>query len=117
MNTIYYTDGYTNNKECGYLILSENIEIHNNYEHKKYTCNECEYLGMLETLKICNENSIIYSDSQLVVNQLTKNWKCNFDHLRILRDKCKEILSAKKVTIKWIPREKNKAGKRIEEIF
>jgi ribonuclease HI len=51
----------------------------------------------------------IRGDSKLVVNQITDRWACNKDHLRKLRDRCRELL--KKISLgtvlTWIPREQN----------
>lgn len=55
----------------------------------------------------------ILSDSQLVVNQLNRNWHIKKDELRELFDKIQEMIKNKnlKVTFTWIPRDKNNAGK------
>jgi len=51
----------------------------------------------------------IRGDSQLVVNQLKRNWACNKEHLRRLRDRCLEILAELNMNwvAEWIPREQN----------
>lgn len=83
------------------LILSE-----------RGTNNEAEYeavLAALQYLRLVNkekEDCIIYTDSQLVHGQLTRHWKCNFEHLRKRRDAAKRLLNDLpfKLTLKWVHR-------------
>lgn len=50
----------------------------------------------------------IFTDSMLVVNQINGAWQCNKDHLRELRDECREIMkSIPRVNLAWVPREEN----------
>ena len=52
----------------------------------------------------------ILGDSQLVINQLNKEWKCNKEHLVKLRDRCLALLDAigcEDWVARWIPREVN----------
>ncbi len=113
---ILYCDGYSNLKSCGFIVSDLNrIVSYQSYPPNKYTSNTCEYLAMLEALELSSNFSVIYSDSQLVVNQITNNWKCNYPHLKVILEKCKSILREKDVDIFWISRNKNIAGKIIEE--
>lgn len=56
----------------------------------------------------------IFGDSRLVVEQVGGNWKCNKDHLRALRDRCRELMESLRkthvVTLRWVPREENEAA-------
>jgi len=77
------------------------------------TNNEAEYESCIEALILAsnlNEKCIIYTDSALVVGQLTKDWKCNFPHLITLRDIAKKLLKPN-IELKQIGREYNKANK------
>lgn len=58
---------------------------------------------------ILSKKLFIYGDSMLVINQLNGKWKCNKEHLRKLRDRCKELLVSIDLpwSAEWIPREKN----------
>lgn len=50
----------------------------------------------------------IHGDSKLVICQVKGEWACNRDHLRKLRDRCRELLAQFKThTLEWIPREAN----------
>lgn len=118
---ICYTDGgYRNdgNKESngsGYgscLLETENGEqiqfetfdlpyIHSN--------NEAEYMSLIHLLNILRttfpfaSDIIIYSDSQLLVNQVNNRWKINYKKLQDL----KNIVDSFKIkfTLEWKPRE------------
>jgi ribonuclease HI len=75
-----------------------------------WTNNEAEYQAMLKTLLVADRNDLIFSDSQLVVNQINEKFNCNEEHLKRLQVRCREIMLKKDITIKWIPRNKNFAG-------
>lgn len=115
---IYYCDGYENAKGCGYLVSSDKSSVlsHQNFSPRAYTNNECEYLAVLKAIELASKNDVIYTDSKLVVGQLSWGWKCNYQHLKVLIDKCKNMMSNKPVKIRWINRERNLAGKIIEKI-
>ena len=53
----------------------------------------------------------LFTDSQLVVEQVKGNWKCCKMHLLPLRDYARTLLRLVEGTIQWIPREENIAGK------
>lgn len=90
----------------------ENMKIWKITEEK--TNNEMEYLAVITSMYSAEPHSLILSDSQLVVNQCTKDWACNSEHLIGLRDKVKELIKLKNLSLKWIPREENIAGKVLE---
>jgi ribonuclease HI len=58
----------------------------------------------------------IYGDSALVVNQVNGEWDCNKDHLRALRDRCREqlaeikSLTKKPIRLAWVGRADNEAA-------
>jgi ribonuclease HI len=74
------------------------------------TVNEEEYLGVIAALKMCSAGDIIYTDSQLVYGHLCRGWKCNYDHLRSLRDEAAALMGARRAGLKWVKRNKNVAG-------
>ena len=50
----------------------------------------------------------IRMDSQLVVSQVNGTWKCNKEHLAVLRDECRALLAKMpSVKLSWVPREQN----------
>lgn len=115
---IYYCDGYENMKGCGYLVASNNSSIlfHQKFSPRLYTNNECEYLAVIKAIELASKNDTIYTDSKLVVGQLCWKWKCNYKHLSVLINRCKELMINKPVDIRWINRERNLAGIIIEKI-
>lgn len=85
------------------------------------TGNRGEYFALLHGLSAALSEGIteiqVYSDSQLMVNQLTinsdgrPNFRCTNPALQALRDAARAVLSSfKSVTLTWVPREFNKAG-------
>ena len=83
------------------------------------TNNEAEYRAVLFALeRLVNVYYLeILSDSQLVVNQLNREWHIRNDNLRQLAQKIWNNIATRKakhgckITFTWIPREQNKAGK------
>ena len=99
-----------NSKTGEYCIVTEEgNEIR--HKEKRSTNNTLEYKAMLAGLELSNDGDIIYSDSKLVVCQLNGWWKINHDHLRELCQKCRDVLEYKNVTVRWIPRKHNRAGR------
>jgi ribonuclease HI len=99
-----------NNKIGEYCVITE---IGNKYTHqeKRRTNNEMEYKAMMKALELAADGDMIYSDSQLVINQLLGFWQVNKPLLKGLYYQCRKILKTKNVKIKWIPRRRNVAGK------
>lgn len=108
----YYTDGSgTNGKTSSYCVLSENGDVVKHITIPgNSTNNEMEYRAMIEALKICKDGDIIFSDSQLIIYQLTGVYKIKEPRLRILAAEAFEIMKNKDVKIGWIRRENNLAG-------
>lgn len=78
------------------------------------TNNEMEYEAVIDALIHAKTGDLILSDSQLVVNQLTNGWRVKEQRLLNLWMRCREMMRDKDIQIKWIPREKNRAGKYLE---
>jgi len=80
------------------------------------TNNEMEYGALLEALSDDrSDGATIYTDSQLLVGQLTKGWKVNAENLRPLHAKARVLLSRRRAALVWVPREENRAGKVLEK--
>lgn len=82
------------------------------------TNNEAEYYGLLRALTLVprTEEVHIYSDSKLVVNQVNGKWKAKEARLNKLKEKAQELLKQfNKVSLKWIPREKNKVANKLAQ--
>ena len=74
------------------------------------TNNQNEYRSMILALTKASNGDTIYADSQLVVNQLTKNWKVKKAHLYPLFCEAKKLLESKTINIEWVSRDFNRAG-------
>lgn len=103
----------------GWQVVQISMVVGNNK-----TNNEVEYEALIATIEwLVQENSLgkeecfINIDSSLVHGQVVKNWKCNYDHLRVLRDKARELISAAPfpITIKWDRRTSNEAANELAQ--
>ena len=86
------------------------------YEKKpEITNNQAEYLAIILALKKyvgTNDEITIYSDSKNTVNQLNHEFAINNEQLRDLaRESWIIIAKFSKLSIVWIPRKENLAGK------
>ena len=91
------------------------------------TSNEAEYEAVIaaltylrtsnEYLKMDREKCVIITDSQLVYGHVVKNWKCNFAHLRLLRDEVRKQLKELpfKVDIRQMAREENEIANELAQ--
>ncbi len=94
------------------------------------TNNEAEYHALLKALSIIRskwaeagegvlprgvEPIKIYSDSELIVNQVKGEYKVKKPNLRDLQEKARDMMEKLgSVTVGWVPREKNLAGQYLE---
>ena len=84
------------------------------FHKENITNNEAEYLAVIEALSFAKEKKImVFSDSQLMVNQLNHKFHIKDDKLRELALKVWNLIETKELNVvfKWIPRKENKAGK------
>ena len=86
------------------------------YEKKpNLTNNQAEYIAIISALnKYVNSNDeiIIYSDSKNTVNQLNHEFAINNEQLRNLAQESWSLIGKfSNLTIVWIPRKENLAGK------
>lgn len=86
------------------------------------TNNEAEYLwafyGIKRAIELWATELDLFMDSNLVINQLSWNWKIKKDELKTLnQDILKLILdNSLKISFNWIEREKNKEADRLSNI-
>jgi len=108
-----YTDGSgKTGKYCFFVDQTHELRL---FQKDGITNNESEYLAIIQTLKIIdNKNISIYSDSQLIVNQLNKKWKIKEKRLKILAEQVWSLSRDRNINFVWIPREQNIAGKILE---
>ncbi len=74
--------------------------------------NVAEYSGLVAFLTLYLRNpdrqpALVMSDSQLVVNQMTGQWRVNGGLYYPYYQKAKELLGKEIVEFQWIPREQN----------
>ncbi len=76
------------------------------------TNNEAEYMALIMLLKAARERGVrslrIFGDSKLVVSQVSRQWKINLPHLRLLAKEAWDISEGMDISYNWIPREQNK---------
>ncbi|ATU05392.1 hypothetical protein BKN14_02980 [Candidatus Gracilibacteria bacterium HOT-871] len=86
------------------------------------TNNEAEYLGAFYGIKRAIELGAteldLFMDSNLVINQLSGNWKIKKDELKTLNQDILKLISdnSLKISFNWIEREKNKEADRLSNI-
>lgn len=86
------------------------------YEKKpEITNNQAEYLAIISALKKfvdVDDEITIFSDSKNTVNQLNHEFAINNEQLRNLAREAWEIIGKfSNLTITWVPRKENLAGK------
>ena len=109
-----YVDGSGGTKSgYGYFVKETGESF---YEKKPgITNNQAEYLAIISALKKfveSNDEITIYSDSKNTVFQLNHEYAINNEQLRSLaREAWSLIAKYSKITLIWIPRKENLAGK------
>lgn len=121
MSAIAYCDGSTK----GYVGIT--IHTPNNLPERhilhisdEVTNNAAEYLALIKTLNMIDPNLywVIYTDSQLVVNQVSGIWGVSSDNLKPYHKECLETIQFRKlnITLQWISRRENEAGLMLDKI-
>jgi len=113
---IVHVDATGNGRVCvAQLIETEQRSYwtYSLFDFSVKTHNEAEYFAALKAIEMASEPLIVYSDSQLVVNQLNRQWKINYPHLRALAERIWELIREKNLDVefRWCPRKENYAGK------
>ena len=114
MTTSVYVDG-SGGTDSGYgFFIKESGQSF--YEKSPdLTNNQAEYkaiISALEQLKGIDDEIIIYSDSKNTVSQLNHDFAINNEQLRTLARQAWALISQyPDISIKWIPRKQNLAGK------
>ena len=98
----------------GISILLDGKEVHT--ISKKIgiaTNNEAEYQALIDGLNFCIDNSIkeidVFLDSNLVVEQVNKNYKVKAENLKVLNSKVDELIQEFNfIKINHVYREENK---------
>jgi ribonuclease HI len=92
------------------------------YIGPRSTNNVAEYYGAghaLKWIKGHQEEFVItfYSDSKLVLNQISGSWACNKEELRKLRDRCRALLEGLSINLVWISGAQNPADELTREAY
>lgn len=88
------------------------------------TNNRSEYLALGFALRHLNDSGWTGTlecrgDSQLVCYQIYGSWQCNKDHLRKLRDRCRQLLQELAPgthRIVWVPRDQNQEADQLSQL-
>lgn len=86
-----------------------------NFPQTPYTSNAMEYEAVFCACVIAREGDEILTDSKLVVKQVAGEWQINLPRFSERAGLIRELLAAKHLTLRWIPREENLAGHLLEE--
>ena len=114
MGISVYVDGSGGpNGGFGYFVKETGESF---YEKKpEITNNQAEYMAIISALNkfVDSEDEVtIFSDSKNTVNQLNHEFAINNEQLRNLAREAWSIIGKfSNLTIKWIPRKENLAGK------
>jgi ribonuclease HI len=94
-------DGTTLITDCGYIGYGEGV-----------TNNVAEYTALIEALEYVHEHAstaqiTVRGDSQLVIRQLTGEYRVRSERLRPLWQEASHLARDLDITFEWIPREQN----------
>jgi ribonuclease HI len=113
-----YTDGRAEPNPglgtYGYVIYRDGRRIHSEhgFAGREVTNNYAEYLCLIKALEHLkahrDEDITVFSDSMLLVNQMSGKWKFKRGAYSERYLEAKELVSSfSKLRFEWIPREKN----------
>ena len=109
-----YVDGSGKNGMYCYVVPGEQPKV---FKEELLTNNQAEYKAIIAALQELNdEEMIIYSDSLLAVKQLAREYKIRNSQLRKLASQVRLLSRDRNIIFKWIPREKNLAGKVLDKL-
>ena len=84
------------------------------------TNNEAEYAALILLLEEARQRGIkeleIRGDSNLVVKQVSKEWKINFPHLRELAKNAWSLMEGSDIKLRWVPRAENRRADELSNI-
>ena len=113
-----YTDGASRGNPGPSALGLQIFDENKNLIHEAGRClgentnNFAEYSAVLEALQLCHDHHIeelcLFSDSQLLIRQLTGEYKIKSANIRPLAEKCMKLLqNISKTKLVHIPREQN----------
>jgi len=112
----FYCDGSGwNGERSRYAIVSEK-ETHVIELREERTNNVMEYAAAIRAATLANNDDTIITDSQLVVKQVSGEYKVREISLKVFRQALWDICQRKNLILKWVPRNENIAGKLLDRI-
>ena len=114
----YYCDGSGwNGRESKFCVVRpDGVTEIVTYEREEYTNNEMEYEAVETAMELAKEGDTIYTDSRLVVEQINGNYKVRSRKQRPRWKACSKLVDDKKLNVRWIGRDINKAGFVLDEL-
>jgi len=99
-----------------YAVVCEDQEPFVAETAANLTNNQAEYYALLTAIEMAPDDAMvtIYLDSLLVVNQVNKKYQCHSKNLTSLLGAALARIN-NRISVVWVPREKNKAGKILEK--
>ena len=103
-----YASAYAVVGEAGNVIKYEVF-------YQPHTNNEMEYTATLIAARLAPADSVILSDSQLVVFQVLGEYSIKEEKFLPAAEEIRRLMEEKNLTLKWIPRGQNLAGHFLEK--
>lgn len=118
--TLLYCDGSGwNGRFCRTAVCSDDLKYVDVRRHPRATSNVMEYTAAILALEYAKEHGLhdghLYSDSFLVVNQVTGEWAVRDLKLVPLAARVRELLQETGYALVHVPRHQNKAGRILEK--
>ncbi len=126
MKLLAYVDGsgaYKDQKEAGVgviLVDRDNGELiwYGGEEIGFKTNNEAEYHGVIYAMYAAQDfdctDLVVRSDSKLIVNQISGEWKVHDNHIRVYYEEVKsQAENFDHFVVEWIPRTQNRAADKL----
>ena len=111
----WYADGAGwNGKLSRWAVVNEAKFERIIVKYERFTNNQAEYLAMRDVLTLAKDGDEIFSDSELIVNQLLGSYRVKNAKLKPLHEECRDLMSKKATKLSAIPREANRAGRLLE---
>ncbi len=121
----FYTDGSTfengkkGSQKSYFAVVDGSGELIIDKEIGDKTINEAEGWGIAYCLKYLKDHSIypaqIFSDSEFWIKVIKRDYRLQKDHLKPIRNYIDKMMFDADVTIHWVDRDHNKAGKYFEK--
>tara|TARA_Y100000310_G_C20650152_1_gene798941 strand:+ start:257 stop:640 length:384 start_codon:yes stop_codon:yes gene_type:complete len=106
-----YTDGGSRGNPgkaaCAFVVISKGKIIKQKSKFLKIkTNNEAEYNAIIFALENIKQKQFeIISDSELIIKQITGEYRINKSHLALLNQKVRGLISARKIKFSTVKRE------------